>query len=95
MKREQCTAPAVGAATCSQKEKAILGESKNERHIKENKSIAWFQTVSLVPSGGVSILAVHGFRNIPVYLYSKLAHWRASLKEVQVLTSEENIHQGR
>lgn len=95
MKREQCTAPAVGQLRAPRRRKPFQRESKKERHIKENKSIAWFQTVSLVPSGGVSILAVHGFRNIPVYLYSKLAHWRASLKEVQVLTSEENIHQGR
>ena len=48
----------------------------------------------MVPSAGVSILAVHGFRNTPVYLYSKLPHWRASLEEVLVLTSKENIHQG-
>lgn len=84
-----------GAATCPRRRRPFQRESKNERHINENKSITCFKTVSLVPSGGVSVLAVHGFRNIPVYLYNKLAHWRASLKEVLVLTREENIHQGR
>ena len=95
MKHEQHTAPAVGHLCAPRRRRPFQRESKNERHIKENKSITWFKTVSLVPSGGVSVLAVHGFRNIPVYLYNKLAHWRASLKEVLVLTSEENIHQGR
>ena len=95
MKHEQCIAPAVGQLYTYRRRKPFQRESKNERHIKENKSIAWFKTVSLVPSGGVSILVVHGFRNIPVYLYNKLARWRARLKEILVLTNEENIHQGR
>lgn len=84
-----------GAAIYLQKEKAIPGRKEEWKKHQRKQEYHLIQDSFSGPSGGVSILVVHGFRNIPVYLYNKLARWRARLKEILVLTNEENIHQGR
>lgn len=78
-----------GAAIYLQKEKAIQGERKNERNIKENKNYHLIQDSFSGPSGGVSILVVHGFKKYSLYIFIISVRWRARLKEILVLTRKK------